>query len=64
MLEIGRFMQSLKACLHCGYTMKKLLLSIHFWQCPECSTVHDRDVNANLNIRKFALADALGLSAM
>ncbi len=63
-LQIGRFVPSSKACSCCGYTMTKLPLSIREWQCPDCETVHDRDLNASLNIRNFALADALGHSAV
>ena len=63
-LQIGRFVPSSKACSCCGYTMTKLPLSIREWQCPDCETVHDRDLNASLNIRNFALADALGHSVV
>ncbi|RXS90690.1 MULTISPECIES: RNA-guided endonuclease TnpB family protein [Acinetobacter] len=63
-LQIGRFVPSSKACSCCGYTMTKLPLSIREWQCLDCETVHDRDLNASLNIRNFALADALGHSAV
>ena len=31
---------------------------------PSCNLVEDRDVNASINIRNFALADALGLRAV
>ncbi len=44
--------------------MRKSPLSIREWQCPDCETVHDRYLNASLNIRNFALADALGHSAV
>lgn len=63
-LEIGRFVPSSKVCSHCGYTMEKMPLSIRSWTCKDCDTVHDRDVNAAVNIRNFALADALGRSAV
>ena len=33
---------------------RKLKLSERTWQCPHCNGIHDRDVNAALNIRDFA----------
>ena len=63
-LKIGRFIPSSKTCSCCGYKMDKLPLSIRSWECPSCKLVRDRDVNASINIRNFALADALGLSAV
>ena len=63
-LTLGRFVLSSKACSGCGYTMERLPLNIRSWVCPDCETAHDRDVNASLNIRNFALADALGRSAV
>ena len=29
-----------------------LELSERNWKCPECGTVHDRDYNASMNIKK------------
>ena len=63
-LKIGRFMPSSKTCSCCGYKIDKLPLSVRSWQCPDCESVSDRDVNASINIRNFALADALGLRAV
>lgn len=59
-LKIGRFIPSSKVCSQCGYTIVKLPLHIRSWSCPNCLSVLDRDLNASLNIRNFALADVLG----
>ena len=61
-LTIGRFQPSSKVCSACDYRMKALPLSIRHWQCPSCHAQHDRDICAAKNIKRFALADALGLS--
>ena len=63
-LKIGRFVPSSKTCSCCGYKMEKLPLSVRLFECPSCNLVEDRDVNASINIRNFALADALWLRAV
>lgn len=55
LLKIGRFEPSSKLCSHCGYINRDLKLSDREWGCPDCGTHHDRDVNAAINIKKFAL---------
>jgi putative transposase len=54
-LQIGRFEPSSKTCSVCGYINKSLTLKDREWTCPHCGTVHDRDVNAAVNIRDFGL---------
>ena len=39
-----------KKCSVCGYVYKALDLSVRSWICPVCHTVHDRDINASVNI--------------
>ena len=56
-LRIGQFEPSSKLCSTCGYHNKELQLKDREWQCPECATTHDRDINAAINIKKFALID-------
>jgi len=47
---IDRWYPSSKRCSDCGHTMPKMPLNVREWTCPECGTVHDRDVNAARNI--------------
>jgi putative transposase len=54
-LRIGTFEPSSKICNVCGYYKQDLTLKIREWTCPDCKTNHDRDVNAAINIKKFAL---------
>ena len=50
-VKIGRFIKSSQPCNVCGYINTKTKdLSVRQWICPECGTVHDRDVNAAINI--------------
>lgn len=54
-LKIGRFEPSSKTCSHCGNINQELTLKDRSWTCSECGTVHDRDENAAINIKNFAL---------
>ena len=53
-LFIGRFEPSSKLCHKCGYINKDLKLYDREWKCPVCGEIHDRDVNAAINIREIA----------
>ncbi|MGJ5631744.1 RNA-guided endonuclease InsQ/TnpB family protein [Nostoc sp. CALU 1950] len=55
-VKIDRWFPSSKRCLNCGYIVDKLPLNIREWDCPKCSTHHDRDVNAAKNILAAGLA--------
>lgn len=58
-LKIGRFAPSSKTCSCCGYINKELTLKDREWTCPKCNYVLDRDVNASINIKSFALKNHL-----
>ena len=54
-LEIDRFFPSSKTCSNCLNVVDSLPLDIRIWQCPSCQTIHDRDINAAINIRDEGL---------
>ncbi|MEA5517688.1 RNA-guided endonuclease TnpB family protein [Limnoraphis robusta Tam1] len=63
-LEIGRFFPSSKTCHVCLNQVGSLPQNVRSWECPNCKTRHDRDINAAINIRDEGLRLlALGTSA-
>lgn len=58
-LKIGRFEPSSKMCSCCGNVNKELKLADREWTCKSCNSVLDRDVNAAINIKNFALKNHL-----
>lgn len=55
-VRISQWEPSSKKCSHCGHRLKDLDLKVRIWTCPSCAAVHDRDVNAAINIRAAGLA--------
>jgi putative transposase len=50
MIQVNRFFPSSKLCNHCGCKYEALTLNHRIWTCPKCSSIHDRDINAAVNI--------------
>lgn len=57
LIKISHWLPSSKTCNVCGYKHPNLTENIRKWQCLDCGTIHDRDVNAAINIKKFALME-------
>ena len=49
-IEVDRWFASSKICHCCGYVYKNLTLGEREWICPVCGELHNRDVNAAINI--------------
>ena len=56
-VKVDRWYPSSKTCNCCGYKMGDMDLSIREWDCPDCNTHHDRDLNAAKNILDEGLRD-------
>jgi putative transposase len=55
---INRWLPTSQMCSICGHHDGKKELSIREWQCKSCGAVHDRDINAALNILAAGLAES------
>ena len=50
-IQINKYYKSSRKCNKCGKENKKVKdLSIRKWECENCGTLHDRDINAGINI--------------
>ena len=56
LIGIDRWYPSSKRCSDCGHTVPKMPLKVREWTCPECGSIHDRDINAARNVLTAGLA--------
>lgn len=62
LVVIDRWSPTSKKCNCCGHIMKDWNLGIREWDCPNCGTHHDRDINAAKNIldESMKILDTVG----
>jgi putative transposase len=58
--KVDRFFPSSQLCSACGFNDGPKPLAVREWRCGNCGTVHDRDINAALNIRTEGCKVAAG----
>lgn len=51
-----RWYPSSKTCSDCGHKLEVLSLAVRQWVCPACGVIHNRDVNAAINLRNLAVS--------
>jgi putative transposase len=56
---VDRFFPSSKLCSNCGFHAGDMSLDVRTWTCPTCGEVHDRDLNAALNLKHQAASSAV-----
>ena len=54
-----RWYPSSKTCSVCSTVQTTLPLSVREWQCPNCQTQHDRDINAAINLANYAVSSTV-----
>jgi putative transposase len=53
---VDRWYPSSKTCSCCGHRLNELALGTRSWTCPECGILHDRDINAAVNLKNMAMS--------
>jgi putative transposase len=54
LLVADRFFASSKICHKCKVKVDALPLSVREWTCAKCGALHDRDLNAAMNLKDLA----------
>lgn len=54
-----RWFASSKTCSCCGHVRESLPLAVRTWTCPDCQARHDRDGNAAINLKYYAVSSTV-----
>lgn len=63
-IKIDKWFPSSQICSNCGHRDGPKPLHIRTWTCNNCDSVHDRDVNAAINIENEGLRIAGGINGV
>ncbi len=62
-LQIPSFVPYTIICSTYGHINNSLTLADREWLCVNCKTLHDRDVNAAINIKNYSLKITVGITS-
>lgn len=54
-IKIDKWFPSSKVCSKCNHKKEELNLDEREWRCSNCNTIHDRDINAAINIKNSGM---------
>lgn len=57
LIRADKWYPSSKTCSQCGYINKELKLSDRIYNCPHCGQSINRDLNAAINLKKYAIVE-------
>ncbi|WP_152830049.1 zinc ribbon domain-containing protein [Shewanella sp. YLB-07] len=67
LVKIDPWFASSKTCHCCDHKVDKIPLNLPPWKCPKCFIIHDRDINAAINVKQQGIiklkAEGLSVSA-
>lgn len=64
LIEADKFYPSSQLCSNCGFkNIAVKNLNIREWDCPQCGSHHNRDVNAAINLKNYYTVATTGIEA-